>query len=45
MVNPQIRKIGRRYKTIGIQAGIHTFTVATPCPMTSATPSTASTTI
>jgi hypothetical protein len=35
----------RRYKTIEIQAGTHVITAAAPSPTTSATPSTALTTI
>jgi hypothetical protein len=31
-------RIARRYKTIQIQAGIHTFTAAGPCPTISAPP-------
>jgi transposase len=38
-------KTARRYKTIVIQAGTHIITAADPSPATSATPSTASTTI
>jgi len=38
-------RTARRCRTIEIQAGDHTITAADPCPMTSATPSTASTTV